>query len=238
MQTSLPRRRKKKTAANWKYKFTQNRRDLIIRVARRDKISIMSSACDVVHTLSSILLCTRITHLCNGNYKCISRILGDLDRGGVHCMVSVNDTMPISYDHVHSNHVYYVSAWNRRRTHKLKVNRLNAWLIYWDRVTYIFVEKLTISGSDSGLSAGQCHTIIWTNARILFIEIQWNFNRNSKFFIHENAIESVICEMASILSRSQCVKDQWIVRANHVVIYLILWYRNDTTMPPAIITAV
>ena len=37
-------------------------------------------------------------------------------------------------------------------------------------------------------------------------KVQWNFDRNSNIFIQENAFENVVCEMASILSRPQCVK--------------------------------
>ena len=33
----------------------------------------------------------------------------------------------------------------------------------------------------------------------------WNFNRKSNIFIQENAFESVVWEMAAILSRPQCV---------------------------------
>ena len=36
-----------------------------------------------------------------------------------------------------------------------------------------------------------------------------NINHNSNIFIHENALENVVCEMASILSRPQCVNCQW-----------------------------
>ena len=36
-------------------------------------------------------------------------------------------------------------------------------------------------------------------------KIQWNLIRNSYVFIHENAFENVVCEMAAILSRPQCV---------------------------------
>ena len=32
-------------------------------------------------------------------------------------------------------------------------------------------------------------------------KLQWNSNRNTKFFIQENAFENVVCEMAAILSR-------------------------------------
>ena len=37
-------------------------------------------------------------------------------------------------------------------------------------------------------------------------KLQWNFNRYSSIFIQEKAFENVVCEMASILSRPQCVK--------------------------------
>ena len=37
-------------------------------------------------------------------------------------------------------------------------------------------------------------------------KLQWNSNRNSNIFTQENAFESVVCEMAAILSRLQCVK--------------------------------
>ena len=42
-------------------------------------------------------------------------------------------------------------------------------LTHWGRVMHICVSKLTIIGSDDGLSPDQCHAIIWTNAGILLI---------------------------------------------------------------------
>ena len=36
-------------------------------------------------------------------------------------------------------------------------------------------------------------------------KLQWNFNQNTKLFIHENASENIVCEMASILS-----KERWV----------------------------
>ena len=83
-------------------------------------------------------------------------------------------------------------------------------LIDWGRVTHICVSELTIIGSDNGLSPGRRQAIIWNNAGLLLIEpfrnkLQWNFTRNSNTFIQENALEHVVCEMASILSRPQCV---------------------------------
>ena len=42
-------------------------------------------------------------------------------------------------------------------------------LTHWGRVTHICVGKLTIIGSDNGLSPGQRQAIIWTNDGILLI---------------------------------------------------------------------
>ena len=61
------------------------------------------------------------------------------------------------------------------------VNKMVAWcqiyyrtaaiklLAHWGRVTYICVSKLTVIGSDNGLSPERRQTIIWTNAGILLI---------------------------------------------------------------------
>ena len=40
---------------------------------------------------------------------------------------------------------------------------------HWGRVTHICVSKLTIIGSDNGLSPGRRQAVIWTNAGILLI---------------------------------------------------------------------
>ena len=42
-------------------------------------------------------------------------------------------------------------------------------LTHWGRVTHICVGKLTIIGSDNGLSPERRQAIIWTNAGILLI---------------------------------------------------------------------
>ena len=83
-------------------------------------------------------------------------------------------------------------------------------LNHWDRVTYICVSKLTAIGSENGLSPGRLQAYIWTNTGILLIghlgALHWNFSRHSYAFIEENAPENVVCEMATILSRPQCVR--------------------------------
>ena len=50
-------------------------------------------------------------------------------------------------------------------------------LTHWGRVTHICVSKITIIGSDYGLSPGRRQAIIWTNAGILLISnLGTNFN--------------------------------------------------------------
>ena len=46
----------------------------------------------------------------------------------------------------------------------------------------------------------QCWVIVnWT----LTNKLQWNFNQNTKFFIHENPSENIVCEMTAILSQGE-----------------------------------
>ena len=76
---------------------------------------------------------------------------------------------------------------------------------------HICVSKLTIIGSDNGLSPGRRQAIIWTNAEMLLIQtLERNFcetlSEIQYIFIQENTSENVICEMAAILSQPQCVK--------------------------------
>ena len=75
------------------------------------------------------------------------------------------------------------------------------------QMNYICISKLTIIGSDNGLSPVRCQAIIWTIIVnwTLRNKIKWNFNQNSYIFIQENVFENVICEMAAILSQHQCV---------------------------------
>ena len=69
-----------------------------------------------------------------------------------------------------------------------------------------YFSKLTIIGSDNGLSPGRRHAIIWTNDGSMYIgTLGTNVSENSYIFIQENAFENVVCKMAVILFRPQCV---------------------------------
>ena len=46
---------------------------------------------------------------------------------------------------------------------------ITAILTHWGQVTHICVSKLTVIGSDNGLSPDRCQAIIWANAGLLLI---------------------------------------------------------------------
>ena len=51
----------------------------------------------------------------------------------------------------------------------LKISIPELCLTHWGRMTHICVNKLTIIGSDNGLSPGRRQAIIWTKAKRLLI---------------------------------------------------------------------
>ena len=67
----------------------------------------------------------------------------------------------------------------------------------WGRVTHIYVNKLTIIGSDNGLSPGRRQAIIWTNAGILSIG-PWGINFNEiSIEIHAFSSKKIHLKMSS-----------------------------------------
>ena len=53
--------------------------------------------------------------------------------------------------------------------HSIEYVDILSYLNHWGQVTHICVSKLTIIGSDNGLSPGRRQAIIWINAGILLI---------------------------------------------------------------------
>ena len=107
-------------------------------------------------------------------------------------------------------------------------------------MTHICVNKLTIIGSDNGLSPGRHQAIIWTNAGILLIRILGtNFTeiliKNWYIFIEENAFENVVCEMASIclglnvLTQVSAVDN---AHYSHLFAYPLNWKENTNKQSP------
>ena len=86
-----------------------------------------------------------------------------------------------------------------------------ACLTHWGRVTHICVSKLTIIGSDNGLSPGRCQAIIWTNAgKLLIRPLGTNFNEMLieilTFSFTKMRLKVSSAKWRPSLSRPQCVK--------------------------------
>ena len=65
---------------------------------------------------------------------------------------------------------------------------------------YASVNQVSII-SDNDLSPIRRQAIIYTNAKLLSIRLQRIFNKNTKFFIHENTYQNIVCKMTAIVSR-------------------------------------
>ena len=83
-------------------------------------------------------------------------------------------------------------------------------LSHWGVMTYICISKITTIGTDVGLSPGLHQTIIWTNAGILIGPLGTNFSETvistHTFSSKKMHLKNAVYKMASISSRTQCVK--------------------------------
>ena len=78
-------------------------------------------------------------------------------------------------------------------------------LTHWGRVTHKCVSKLTIIGSDNGLSPGWRQAIIWTNAGILLIRpLGTNFNE-MLIEIHTFSFKKMHLKLSSGKYRPSCL---------------------------------
>ena len=104
------------------------------------------------------------------------------------------------------------------------------WLTHWGRVPHICVNKLTMIVSDNCLSPGRRQAVMWSNPGIFFngtnlrdISIKIHIFFHSR--LHAlNALKYVVCEIAAILSRLQCV-NQGNKKTTCLHSY-IQWYRE------------
>ena len=78
-------------------------------------------------------------------------------------------------------------------------------LTHWGRLTHMCVSKLTIIGSDNGLSPGRRQAIIWTNAGILLIKpLETNFSE-LLIKIHTFTLKKIHFKMSSGKWRLFCL---------------------------------
>ena len=82
-------------------------------------------------------------------------------------------------------------------------------ITHWGRVTHICVNKLTIIGSNNGLSPGRRQAIIWTNAGILLIgPMGTNFNE-ILIEIQTFSFKKMHLKMSSGKSRPSWLASMW-----------------------------
>ena len=93
------------------------------------------------------------------------------------------------------------------------------YLTHWGWVMHICVSKLTIIGSDNGLSPGWLQAIIWTNTAILLIgplvnKLQWNlkaklmhFHWRKMHFKKSSAKWRAFCFNPNVLKKTK--KNMW-----------------------------
>ena len=91
-----------------------------------------------------------------------------------------------------------LKAFNRKYTRYLS-------LTYWGRVMHICISKITIIGSDNGLSPARRQAIIWTNAGILLIG-PWETNFSEILIgIHTFSFKKIHLKMSSGKWRPFCL---------------------------------
>ena len=89
---------------------------------------------------------------------------------------------------------------------------------HWDRVMHICISRLTITGSENGLSPGRRQAIIWTNAGILLIgPLGTNFS--------ENLIEILTFSFTKMrLKESPAKWRPFCLRLNMLILYMGLGF--------------
>ena len=94
------------------------------------------------------------------------------------------------------------SLWWKVCVYASNIKQNNHWLTHWGRVTHICVSKLTIIGSDNGLSPRRRQAIIWTNAGILLIRILGTNFSEILGKIHSFSFKKMYLKMSSLVSAS------------------------------------
>ena len=108
-----------------------------------------------------------------------------------------------------SLNILKISVTKYNRNHVFKMSNIssghNDLTRHWGRVTHICVSKLTIMGSDNGLSPDRRQAIIWTNAGILLIgPLETNFSE-ILIEIHTFSFKKMHLKMSSGKWRPFCL---------------------------------
>ena len=151
-------------------------------------------------------------------YGIICRIVGNDEYWQNYCTLSALVTSNIhttDFQYKDNYSYLYIKSGALTPIKRLRFRRSSFWwtiimlhfmqcLTHWGQVMHMCISKLDIIDSDNGLSLCRHQPTMWTNAGILLIwPIGTNFSEISieiHISIHENAFQSVVCEMSAILS--------------------------------------
>ena len=126
-------------------------------------------------------------------------------------------------------HIYKYILSDRKST------RLHKSLTHWGRVTHICVDKLTIIGSDNGLSPRRRQAIIWTNAGILLNRsLRTNFSEIS-IRIQTFSFKKMHLKMSSAKWRPFCLGLKMLMHRGLVVLCVVIdfcrhWLRYNVLL--------
>ena len=101
---------------------------------------------------------------------------------------------------VHVNRQKFIREKTNLKAHFNSLSPSDAYMRQWTK--HHWLRQWLVAWPASSHYLNQYWNIVWT----LRNKVQWNSYPNSNIFIQENVFESVVCEMAAILSRPQCVK--------------------------------
>ena len=109
-------------------------------------------------------------------------------------------------------------------------------LTHWSRVMHICVGKLTIIGSDNGLSPGRRQAIIWTNAGILLIgPLVTNFSE-ILIAIEAFSFRKMHLKILSAKRRPFCIGLN-VLRTNRILLYRVIVSRLSSFHLMGILTS-
>ena len=100
--------------------------------------------------------------------------------------------------HLHYHHNHYLSA--------LLIDNwvfMSGSQLIWNRYTYVRLVNWVIIGWGKGLTPNRWQIITWTNDVLLswdsWQQFLWNWNQNVNIFCQGNALENIVCKMATVL---------------------------------------
>ena len=146
--------------------------------------------------------------------------------------ISITSTKPCMFgSHVNNTKTFIIGPVSRRGPTLSRIARTNEQsLTHRGPVTHICVRKLTIIGSDNGLSPDRRQAVILTNSGIWLIgPLETNCSK-ILIEIHKFSSKKIhfkIWKMAAIWSRPQCNKAHLCALAQFQNVHLLIYYLHD-----------